>query len=430
MGRVAVIGGGASGMMAAITAARLGAEVTVYEKNDRVGKKILATGNGKCNFSNRDFGKQHYYGNWEKLKGYFDQFSVEDAVDFFRKAGMLVKDKGGYLYPWPEQASAVLDILRLEMKRSGVETELGVDVEKIGIADGGRKGFFIICPDGGEKTYDAVILACGGCAAPKTGSDGSGFALAGKMGHHIVPAVPALVQLRCKDSFLKITAGVRCWARIGLYEVKRDGGRRFVQEEEGELQFTDYGISGIPVFQMSRQAAYLVDQGKRAVASIDLLPQMDRQEFEEMCMCRMGNAPGRTLEEFLVGLANKKINLMIIKEAGHRPGDEAGELGEKKLRELLHSYKELWVHIYAANSFEHAQVTAGGVDLDEVTQGLESQKVPGIFFAGELLDVDGRCGGYNLQWAWTSGYIAGRSAAAYGRQRDTKLGKRNRGKQE
>lgn len=430
MGRVAVIGGGASGMMAAITAARLGEEVTVYEKNDRVGKKILATGNGKCNFSNRDFGEQHYYGNREKLKGFFSRFSVEDTMDFFMKAGMLVKDKGGYLYPWPEQASAVLDILRIEMRRSGVGTELCAQVEEVGAAGGEERGFLVKCSDGKKEKYDTVILACGGCAAPKTGSDGSGFALAGKLGHHIVPVVPALVQLRCQDSFLKITAGVRCWARIGLYEEKKGNMGRLVQEEEGELQFTDYGISGIPVFQLSRQAAYLLEEGKRAAASIDLLPQMDGKEFEEMCVRRMENASGRTLEEFLVGLANKKINQMMIKEAGHKPGDEAGRLGEKKLGELLRSYKELRVHIYAANSFENAQVTAGGVDLDEVTQELESRKIPGIFFAGEMLDVDGRCGGYNLQWAWTSGYVAGLGAARHCRQRGMEPGKRNRGQRE
>ena len=242
MGRVAVIGGGASGMMAAVTAARLGAEVTVYEKNDRVGKKILVTGNGKCNFSNRDFSERHYYGDRKKLKSFFDRFSVEDAVDFFIKAGMLVKDKGGYLYPWPEQASAVLEILRMEMKRSGVKIELCADVKRIGNEKG--NGLWTVYFGTEKAEHDAVILACGGCAAPKTGSNGDGFALARKLGHHIRPVVPALVQLRCKDHFLKITAGVRCQAKIGLYEEKKGGIRELLQEEEGEVQFTDYGKIG------------------------------------------------------------------------------------------------------------------------------------------------------------------------------------------
>lgn len=408
--KIAVIGGGASGMMAAITAAGLGAKVTVYEKNDRAGKKILVTGNGKCNFSNRVFDEGCYYGDRKRLKGFFDRFSPEDAVKFFMDRGMLVKEKSGYLYPWSEQASTVLDVLRLEMEHRGVAIRLSSGAEKI-ISDRANGKFRIDTEAGsGKEWYDAVVLACGGCAAPKTGSDGSGFVLAEKLGHHIVTAVPALVQLRCGDGFFKSVAGVRCEARLGLYEEKK-GKKRLVQEEEGELQFTDYGISGIPVFQFSRQASYLLEEGKKALAAIDFFPQMDERAFDRMCGDRIKRADGRTLEEFLLGMANKKINLMMIKNAGYKPGDRAKEAGEKSLRNLLSSYRQLWVHITAANSFEHAQVTAGGVELDEVTENLESRKVPGVYFAGEMLDVDGRCGGYNLQWAWTSGYIAGKSAA-------------------
>lgn len=406
MGKVAVIGGGAAGMMAAIAAASVGAEATVYEKNDRVGKKILVTGNGKCNFSNRNFSENDYYGDREKLRGYFDKFSVENTVDFFTGAGMLVKEKRGYLYPWSEQASTVLDILRMEMGRNGVKIKPLAEVKEI-LKD--KEGRFAIDTSAGRgrERYDAVVLACGGCAAPKTGSDGGGFELARKLGHRIVPVVPALVQLRCGNKFFKMIAGVRCEAKIRLYEGE---GKRFLQEEEGELQFTDYGISGIPVFQLSRQAAYLLKKGKKATAAVDLLPRMEARAFEEMCVYRIKNAADRTLEEFLLGMANKKINSMMIKEAGYKPEDKAKGLGEGRLRKLLFAYKELWLHISAANSFDNAQVTAGGVDMNEVTENLESIMVPNVYLAGELLDVDGRCGGYNLQWAWTSGYIAGRSA--------------------
>ncbi len=394
-------------MMAAITAARSGAEVTLYEKNDRVGKKILATGNGKCNFSNKDLSPDHYYGNKEKLKDYLSRFSGEDTLFFFQQAGMLVKEKRGCLYPWSEQASTVLDILRREMK--GIKTELSAEVKEISWNKKERAFTVLLSSERKAEGYDAVVLACGGCAAPKTGSDGSGFALAKKLGHHIVPTVPALVQLRCKDDFLKAVAGVRCEAKISLYEKGKED--RLVQEEEGELQFTDYGISGIPVFQLSRQAAYLMAEGKTGAASIDLLPQIDSLTYDIICEDRVKRTEDKTLEEFLLGLANKKINLMIIKEAGYKPGDMAKRLGKGQLKRLLYSYKELWVHLLAANSFEHAQVTAGGIDLNEVTEEMESLKRPGLYFAGEMLDVDGRCGGYNLQWAWTSGYIAGRSAA-------------------
>ena len=406
--KVAVIGGGAAGMMAAITAGRCGAQVTIYERNERVGKKILATGNGKCNFSNRNLRGEDYNGGRQKLEEYFARFSSEDAVAFFTDAGMLVKEKQGYLYPWSEQASTVLDVLRLEIERAGVRVRLSEKAE--GIVQDLKTGMFSIDTRAGKgkEKYHAVILACGGCAAPKTGSDGSGFGLAKKLGHRVVCAVPALVQLRCKDSFFKMIAGVRCEARLKLYDGKRGGEP--LGEEKGELQFTDYGISGIPVFQLSRHAAYVLEEGKKAEVEIDLLPQMGAEAFDRMCAMRIKKAGGKTLEEFLLGMANKKVNLMMIKEAGYKPGEGTEELGEERLRRLLYSYKELRVHILAANSFENAQVTAGGVDMEEVTENLESIKIPGLYFAGEILDVDGRCGGYNLQWAWTSGYIAGRSA--------------------
>ena len=470
MRKVAVVGGGAAGMMAAVTAAEYGAEVVLYERNDRVGKKILSTGNGKCNFSNRDLSVGHYNGNGRKgvdsykLEHMFRQFSVKETVLFFENAGMLVKEKRGGLYPWSEQASTVLDILRLELERRKVVLRVSAGITGIKREKGGRG--FLLHPFESDGSYHAVIIACGGCAAAKTGSDGTGYRLAERLGHRIVPVVPALVQLRCKDDFFKAVAGVRCEAGIALYaeeehtdgaetcvegvrqrkirseDVRQpDGGRRgmqppdiwegkrrseladmgkragrgvFVQEEIGELQFTDYGISGIPVFQLSRQAAYLLREGKRVTAYIDFFPSMGKQEFEAMCDMRLSRSGGKTVEEFLIGTANKKINLLMIKLAGLRPGAKTEQEGKKRLRELLYSYRELQVHISSANSFEQAQVTAGGVDMAEVTDCLSSRKVPGIYFAGEVLDVDGRCGGYNLQWAWTSGYITGKYAASGG----------------
>ncbi len=438
--RVAVIGGGAAGMMAAVTAAEFGAAVTLYEKNDRVGKKILATGNGKCNFSNRDFSVDCYYGNGlegadvHKLERLFRQFSVGDAVDFFKEAGMLVKEKNGGLYPWSEQASTVLDILRAELDRRKVEVRVSEGTESIWMGKGAETGLFRPEPFGSSSGgYHAVVIACGGCAAAKTGSDGDGYKLAKKLGHRIVPTVPALVQLRCSDGFFKIVTGVRCEAGVTLYtgagdagkengkdrEKGMESGRRGkgsgigvrIQEEIGELQFTDYGISGIPVFQLSRQAAYLLMEKKSADVWIDFFPRMERREFEEMCEQRLCRRQGKTVEGFLLGMANKKINLLLLKQAGFKPEEQADAAGIKRLKKLLYSYRGLQVHVSAANSFEHAQVTAGGVDMAEVSDCLSSLKVPGVYFAGEVLDVDGRCGGYNLQWAWTSGYVAGRSAA-------------------
>lgn len=410
MRKVAVIGGGAAGMMAAITAAQNGAEVTIYEKNDRVGKKILATGNGKCNFSNRDFDVTYYNGNgrkgtdYEKLRHFFEQFGVEDTVEFFETAGMLIKDKRGYLYPWSEQAATVLDILRLELERRKVKIKVSKPVEHVQCNE--KNGAWSVQIPGEKEEYQAIVIACGGCAAAKTGSDGNGYRLAELMGHRIIPTVPALVQLRCREDFFKIVAGVRCEAGLKLCA---DG--EAVQKETGELQFTDYGISGIPVFQLSRQAAYLLRDKKETTVYIDLFPKMERQTFETMCAERIQRGKDKTVEEFLLGMANKKLNQLMMKQAGLKPAEPVKEIGSKRLKQLLYSYRDLCVHVSATNPFENAQVTAGGVPLAEVTGQLQSVKMPGVYYAGEILDVDGRCGGYNLQWAWTSGFIAGKNAA-------------------
>lgn len=412
--KVAVIGGGAAGMMAAITAARNGAAVTLYERNERVGKKILATGNGKCNFSNRDFSVEYYNGNGlkktdtDKLRRCFEEFSVADTIDFFETAGMLVKDKKGYLYPLSEQASTVLDILRLELEQSGVELNTNSPVRDIII---NKKGRPVLIASDKSESYDAVIIACGGCTAAKTGSDGTGYLLAQHIGHKIITPVPALVQLRGSDDFYKIVAGVRCEAALKLCVEDRNE-RITCQEEVGELQFTDYGISGIPVFQLSRQAAYLLNAQKSVCVYIDLFPGTESGQFEEICSRRLQQIKGKTVEEWLIGMANKKVNQLMMKLMGIKPGQMAEEVGRKQLKKILEKYRELVVQIKETNPFENAQVTAGGVSLSEVKDTMESTKMAGVYLAGEILDVDGRCGGYNLQWAWTSGYIAGKNAAS------------------
>lgn len=405
MKRIAIIGGGASGLMAAAAAAISGAQVTVFEKNDRVGKKILATGNGKCNFSNRDFRMDCYNGEYtEKLPYFFGQFGVEDTVAFFEAAGMLCKEKNGYLYPLSEQAATVLDIFRLKLRELNVELVLTADIKDI--KKNKKNGMFIIEGALKKQEFHKVVLAAGGCAAPKTGSDGSGFRMAARLGHHVVKTAPALVQLRCREDFFKSVAGVRCEAllRLGTESMP-------IQTERGELQLTDYGISGIPVFQLSRNAAYMLHKQKEVAVSIDFFPDYGKKEYEDMCRIRIENRRGKSTEELLLGMANKKINLAMLKLSGIKPAEAAEAVDEGRLKQLLLSYRRLCVHVTAANSFEHAQVSAGGVSMRQVSEQLESLVMPGLYFAGEILDIDGRCGGYNLQWAWTSGYIAGRAAA-------------------
>mgnify|MGYP001086290742 FL=1 len=411
MGRkVAVVGGGAAGMMAAVQAAYAGARVTVYERNDRVGKKILSTGNGKCNFSNEDMRATCYYGSGAGyLDGFYKQFGVAETKTFFRELGMRIKDRNGYLYPASEQAATVLDVLRYEMERLGIEICAGCRVT--GIDGPGNPGYRLTLETETaaykKRTYDAVILACGGRAAPKTGSDGTGLAMAKRLGHRIVPTVPALTALRCGETLWKQVAGVRCEARLMLYI---DGNA--VSSVQGELQLTDYGISGIPVFQFSRIAAYALQEGRPVTVKIDLMPDHGAADIQEAFWVRRWERQKRqSMEQFVTGTVNKKVGLLLLKLAGIRETETVCEIEgarRRKLEQLFHTFE---VTVKGTNSFEQAQVCAGGVDFAEVTDRLESVRRPGLFFAGEMLDIDGICGGYNLQWAWSSGAVAGRAAA-------------------
>lgn len=411
--KIAVVGGGAAGMMAAIQAAYAGACVTLYERNDRVGKKILSTGNGKCNFSNEVMEAGCYYGGGAAcVARIYERFGVTETKDFFRKLGMRIKNRNGYLYPASEQAATVSDVLRYEMESLGIQlyTQCRVTgvrnvAEKEGVTrlmvETDPKTCKVQETDTGQR-YDAVILACGGKAAPRTGSDGTGFELAGQLGHGIVPTVPALTALRCEGSFWKQVAGVRCEARLMLYI---DGTA--VSVVDGELQLTDYGISGIPVFQFSRIAAYALLEKKKVTAAIDFMPDTDAAFWEQ----RWEQQRKQHMEQFVTGIVNKKTGLLLLKLAGIREAEAVCEINasrRKKLESLFHSFQ---VTVRETNSFEQAQVCAGGVDFKEITDRLQSVKVPGLFFAGEILDIDGICGGYNLQWAWSSGAVAGRAAA-------------------
>lgn len=410
--QIAVIGGGAAGMMAAIIATKKGAEVTIYEHTERLGKKILSTGNGKCNLSNHDMRPEYYYSsNPQLVKRCLEQFGMKETLTFFDSLGLYTKDKNGYVYPLAEQAAVVLDVLRYTVEALGVQVETAVKVKKVFPISGKNSA---VCVETDEKKlfFDSVIIACGSKAAPKTGSDGSGYELAKALGHTIVPVLPSLVQLKCSDSFCKALAGIRCDAKVHIYV-----GDELLCEERGELQLTDYGISGIPVFQLSglvNRTMHNMSAGAKNVrASIDFLPDISVDELERMLSkrCETVLFEKGNVEEFFTGLLNKKLMFQLIKICGLKADDKACKAGKKRLLEVLLLCKELKMHIIGSNGFENAQVCTGGVNMKEVSDNLESLKAKGVYFAGEILDVDGRCGGYNLQWAWTSGAIAGQAAA-------------------
>ena len=400
--KIAVVGGGAAGMMAAIQAAASGAAVSLYERNDRVGKKILSTGNGKCNFSNEKMGPEYYHGSGKALwKAVYTAFDTNQTKDFFTSLGMRIKERDGYLYPASEQASTVLDLLRYELERQHIMLHTETKIKEIHQ----EKGRFILKPS--EDVYDSVILACGGSAAPGTGSDGNGVLLAKKLGHVIVPVVPALAALRCQECFFKQVAGVRCDASLALLVAGKE-----VCRERGELQLTDYGLSGIPTFQLSRHAAYALQEKKPVTVKISFLPDYDESACGSFFQERLAVHGQEEMERFLIGIVNKKINQLLLRLSGIGQGEQADEVSAASFRRLWKLYCGLEVTVAGVNPFEKAQVSAGGVDCSEVNTSLMSKKIPGLYFAGEILDMDGLCGGYNLQWAWSSGAVAGRAAAS------------------
>lgn len=403
--KVCVIGGGASGMVAAISAARAGAQVTILEKNDRLGKKLLATGNGKCNLGNRMLSSDQYYSEDPAfVQRVIDQFGTEEALSFFQSIGLVVREKNGYLYPYSEQAAAVLDTLRFELDQLGVNVWSGCTVHGLYRTEAGT---FLIQSDKGQSSFDRVILSCGSQAAPKTGSTGDGYQFAEAFGLKLLPVVPALVQLRCLGDFWKSIAGVRTEACISVM----DKGT-VVAAERGELQLTDYGVSGIPVFQLSRIVNRMLAKSPTVELSVDFMPDQPKDFFQ--AFSKNIKKRTRTVEEYFAGMWNKKLLQLFLKEAGVRPADSVRNIPKTMLEQVYTASRQFSVVCSGSNSFEQAQVCAGGVSLEELTDKLEAKKVPGLYLTGELLDVDGKCGGYNLHWAWSTGYIAGNAAAEEG----------------
>ena len=402
--KVLIIGGGASGLMAAIMAAREGAEVTILEHMDRVGKKILSTGNGRCNLTNLSLKPEHYRSS-QKLfpMKVLDRFSVWDTLSFFDGIGIITRNRNGYIYPNSDQAASVLDALRFETEHLGIKTVLSCQIRS---AKKTKNGRFLVESDQGTYQGDCLILATGSKAASVSGSDGSGYELAKAFGHTIIKPLPALVQLRCKGTFFKQLAGVRCEAVVRLVS---DG--KTLAADEGEVQLTDYGISGIPTFQVSRYASQALDAGRRVNAVLDFFPSKSMEDTRAMLKQRKSMLGYRPSGEFLNGVLNKKLAAVLLKQAGIQPDCSCAQIKDSQLETLTMQIKKFEVPVTATNSFEQAQVCCGGVDTRELRPDtMESKLVKHLFLVGELTDVDGICGGYNLQWAWSTGAVAGTTA--------------------
>jgi hypothetical protein len=403
---IAVIGGGASGLMAAAAAAKeakragIPANVTVYEANGRVGKKILVTGNGRCNLTNETMGPEYYRGATELFRTVYGQFDSAATLAFFEEAGLFTRsDFAGRVYPMSNQASSVLDTLRTVCAERGVKEAVSCKITSLR-----RQGEGFLLND--SFFADRVILASGGKAAPVHGSDGSGYDLLRGFGVHVTPLYPALTPLNI-DNFTKALKGVRAAGKITL----KSGGS-ILAEAAGELQYTDYGLSGIPAMQVSRFAAQKLAEGGDVLAFVDSAPDIPAEALTEKLLVLRKTHPAMTAEAMLSGLMPKRLGTTLISACSLSPAREIGGLHENAMGKIVSAVKKTKYKVRSVRGFADAQVTAGGVAAEEIdAPAMELKKEKGLYVCGEIADVDGDCGGYNLQWAFSSGAAAGESAA-------------------
>lgn len=394
--KIGIIGAGASGMAAALAAAENpDVEVLVLERQSRVGRKLLATGNGRCNLTNLHALEGGYHGESPDFsQAALTRFSPEETLAWFRSLGLYtVAEPSGRVYPYSDQANSVVDVLRLAMDKPNITLVTGFTVEKIRREP---EGFTL---SSREDSYfcHKVIVACGGLAGSKLGGTMSGYQLLGKLGHRSTRLRPALVQIKCGWGGVVGLKGVRanCHAKI-----LRDD--HVFAQSTGELQFTEMGLSGPVIFEISRDVCFGKGDWK---ARLDFLPEMSQEELEEMLLERQQrNFP---MEELLTGILHNRLGRVLTKAAGIG-GRQAGELTREEIAQVCRTVKDFDIPLTEPLGMDSAQVTAGGVLTENFDpQTLESCLVPGLYACGEVLDVDGDCGGYNLQWAWSSGRTAG-----------------------
>ena len=396
--QVIIIGGGASGLMAAITAARNSRQVTLLERQARVGRKLLATGNGRCNLTNQNMGLPYYHGQAPDFaRPALEALDLDATLDFFHSLGLLTTaEDNGRVYPYSDQAGSVLDVLRFAADAAGVMTRTGFEVTGL---KRGKKGFLV---SSAEETLpaDRVIVCCGGMAGGKLGGTRSGYELLQALGHSVTKLYPALVQIKTDNTYVKALKGVRANADLRLCR-----GQAAVAASRGEVQFTEFGVSGPAVFELSRATA--TEKGPLTLR-MDLLPQLSLSDVEALLCQRIASMGELTTENLLAGMLHNRLGRTILRYAGYGLTDSIAVLTSNDLQRVAKAIKQFSLPVIGTLGFDGAQVTAGGVRTAEFdSRTLQSRLVPGLYAAGEVLDIDGDCGGYNLQWAWSSGYLAG-----------------------
>ena len=395
---IGIVGGGASGMAAALAAAENpNVQVLLFERQARVGRKLQATGNGRCNLTNMAAAPERYHGqDREFSRPALERFGPEETLTWFSRLGLLsVCEPSGRVYPYSDQANSVVDVLRFGLERPNIRLVTGCEVTKIKPVE---DGFSLTA---GDETYlcQRVIVACGGLAGTKLGGSMAGYKLLAKLGHKSTRLRPALVQVKAAWNALASLKGVRTNCRV---QVLRDGECR--AESVGELQFTDYGLSGPVIFEVSRDVC---GDSAQWSCRLDFLPHLSAAELKDMLRRRRPELP---VEELLTGILHNRLGRVLTRAAGVGDGC-VRDLEDTMLEAVCAKVKDFEVVLTEPLGMDSAQVTAGGVLTEEFSPlTLESRLVPGLYACGEVLDIDGDCGGYNLQWAWSSGRLAGLSA--------------------
>ncbi len=402
MKKVTIIGAGAAGLMASIYLKEQAVknnhdlEVVVLEKNDRVGKKILSTGNGKCNFSNV-YLEPKYYNNPEFVKPILESFSHSNLQEWFREKGLLSKvDKEGRIYPLTETASSVLDIFRLELEKRNIHVMTSFDVSKIK-----QKGSGYIVSDGKNNIYtDYLIIATGGLSAPVLGSSGTGHKILKEMGVSLTKMQPGLVGIKTNKESIRSLSGLRMKALVKLYEENS-----LVKEEQGEIQFKDDGISGIVIMNIASKIKNI----SNASLVVDMLPTLQEEDIFNYLINKQKDYGNFNINQLLIGLLPNILALKILKDLSFKDNIKIKHLHKEDLSKIVKIIKNYQFKVVSLYGFDRSQVTVGGIDLKEVDNNLELKKLPNIFLCGEILDIDGMCGGYNLHFAFASAVLVAKS---------------------
>ena len=395
-----IVGAGAAGLVAAITSAKAGHDVLLLEQNSKIGKKILVSGNGKCNIDNKYINLNRFHSqNPPFIEKILEDHDFEVVEKFFTSIGLeLIEGKEGKMFPMSLQASSVVELLEYEAKRAGVEILCDCEVTAIDK----KADIFTVETSQGIKNCRKFLLASGSPAAPQLGGSNSGYAFATKVGHTLIPRHPSLVQLCSEEKWVKVCAGVKV---AGIAQLYANGEQ--IAEKKGDLLFTNYGISGLAILDLSREVSTRLANYDYCELSLDLMPELSKEKLTNLLLNRIEEGSEKPIEIWLHGVMNKKLISVILAQSKCKAKQE-NDLNRKEIGKLVYAIKNLKLSINDTKGFQGAEVSTGGINTTEVNpQTMESKLVPNLYFAGEILDVDGDRGGFNFHFAWVSGLRVG-----------------------